>query len=81
MGGRTRRVGASYGPTLGRTEDSIGFDYPGPRAGCQFIEGEPGDPVCGRPTESGSSYCERHHARCYKPSGSGLSDKDDPGVR
>ena len=37
---------------------------------CQFFEGEPrlGEEVkCGKPVKRGSSYCSRHHARCYIP--------------
>lgn len=34
---------------------------------CQWIEGEPsGRAFCGDPTKPGSSYCEAHHARCYR---------------
>ncbi|MBE0530257.1 MAG: hypothetical protein IH626_05475 [Rhodospirillales bacterium] len=34
---------------------------------CQWIEGEPrARDFCGAPVREGSSYCEAHHARCYR---------------
>ncbi len=32
---------------------------------CQFIEGEPSEPMCGEPSITGSSYCARHHEICW----------------
>lgn len=32
---------------------------------CQFIEGEPSEPMCGEPSITGSSYCQVHHVRCW----------------
>lgn len=38
-----------------------------PFSTCQWIEGEPRDrQFCGAPTQSRSSYCPTHHARCYQ---------------
>lgn len=38
-----------------------------PRAHCQWIDGDvPGDwSFCQAPRRARSSYCEKHHARCY----------------
>lgn len=32
---------------------------------CQYIEGEPLDPMCGKPTIKGSAYCQAHHEICW----------------
>ncbi|HYE52106.1 MAG TPA: helix-turn-helix domain-containing protein [Azospirillaceae bacterium] len=43
---------------------------PGPFRTCQYIHGEAsGRKFCGKPSRPGSSYCERHHARCHVPAG------------
>lgn len=44
-----------------------GFDGP-PARTCRFIPADPQiDPTaCGTPSKPGSSYCEAHHARCYR---------------
>lgn len=37
--------------------------------GCLFIKLDPHDPnwaYCQMPTQSGSSYCETHHAKCHR---------------
>lgn len=37
-------------------------------ATCQWIEGEPRERnFCGKPAKAGSSYCEEHHKRCWRP--------------
>ena len=39
-----------------------------PPATCQWIEGEPRERAfCGAPVKPGSSYCEEHHALCWRP--------------
>lgn len=42
-------------------------DHPRRDRGCRFIEGDPRhDGFCNAPAKPGSSYCEAHHARCYR---------------
>jgi hypothetical protein len=38
--------------------------FPAPRE-CQWIAGQPGEPVCGKATVRGSAWCEEHHGRAF----------------
>jgi hypothetical protein len=57
-------------PELGRPRADAGVGAR-PFRGCEFIEGDPKsvrrgiDPHCGAPVKPGSSYCPRHHRRCW----------------
>jgi GcrA cell cycle regulator len=37
----------------------------GPVMSCQWIEREPGTPMCGKRSHPGKSYCAEHHERAY----------------
>lgn len=32
---------------------------------CQWIDGQPGDPICGKATVEGSAWCGEHKARAF----------------
>ena len=55
--------------------DELPEPRPAPRAGCLWIEDEPGDPAyptwCGAARSPGRPYCVRHCVRAYVPSGGG----------
>ncbi len=55
------------GPPL--VKDRIKIEVFSPALTCQYpFDETPDITFCGKPTISESSYCARHHARCYRPS-------------